>query len=81
MGVLLWILPFDKNVNIYYPITCQGISFETLEPNESENIFGKDYDILTAKNSGVIEAEVSFTYRVNDNEEKITDSFSFVVNP
>jgi len=73
---------FDKNVNIYYAIACQGISTETLDAHDSTTVQGKGYEILSAENPGKVSAQVTFNYGVegdSSNQEQVTESFSFNV--
>ncbi|TVP41890.1 hypothetical protein [Candidatus Nitrosocosmicus arcticus] len=75
-------IQFDKNVNIFYAIACQGISTETLDAHDSTTVQGKGYDVLRTENPGNVNAQVTFNYGVegdSSNQQEITESFSFDV--
>lgn len=73
-------IQFDKNVNTYYAIACQGISTETLDAYDLTTVQGKGYEILTAESPGNVNAQVTFNYGQegdSNNQQKVTESFSF----
>jgi hypothetical protein len=73
-------IQFDKNVNIYYAIACQGISTETLGTHETTTVQGKGNEILRAENPSKVNAQVTFNYGVegdSTNQKQVTESFSF----
>ena len=75
-------IQFDKNVNIYYAITCQGISTETLGTHETTTVQGKGNEILRAENPSKVNAHVTFNYGVegdSTNQKQVTGSFTFDV--
>ena len=74
-------IQFDKNVNIYYVIACQGISTETLAPHDTRSVQGKGYEVLRAEYPCRVKAQVTFNYGVEGDDggtqKQVTKSFSF----